>query len=431
MEMVGKRLEVTDPEHPMTWPYICECLRRPTVERNDVAEEIEDKFEITADITSSVAEDTVIDDRRGKQLEVEGAIEFGRRSSEKSMKGDLVLTTQDLLQTYRDPLERKRLLGAGEEVESTLSKRPKNDATIQGESLVEITNKSMKFSNFGIKISVLENSLPEGIDTCVLHISFELSTDFEIPANSELVSSIYRVKCEPKVQFKKPLTLEIQHCASLNSDHQQRLVFARATDQNKKFEILEGGHFPISERHGSIQLTRFSRLGVLLRKVFGLPTEKMYSALLFRKNSPYHTIDVKCVVCQDLATHVKVIREELEKDRFTKEMDLDQIQFENAVDMELHSENSELWTVTRVKPTLSRDQIEGYSRVVNSNRQLGVIPAIHYRFNLKEIVVSESVNFLLMNTDVDEESHHLTLRICCNAVTPLATPHTTTQSGSR
>ncbi len=50
---------------------------------------------------------------------------------------------------------------------------------------------------------------------------------------------------------------------------------------------------------------------------------------------------------------LQVIREELEKDRFTKEADLDQIQFENTVDMELHSENSELWTVTRVKPTVS------------------------------------------------------------------------------
>ena len=48
MEMVAKRFEVTDPEHPMTWPYICECLRRPTVERNDVAEEIEDKYVRTA-----------------------------------------------------------------------------------------------------------------------------------------------------------------------------------------------------------------------------------------------------------------------------------------------------------------------------------------------------------------------------------------------
>ncbi len=48
MEMVSKRLEVTDPEHPMTWPYICECLRSPTVERNDVAEEIEDNYVRTA-----------------------------------------------------------------------------------------------------------------------------------------------------------------------------------------------------------------------------------------------------------------------------------------------------------------------------------------------------------------------------------------------
>ncbi|XP_064402664.1 uncharacterized protein LOC135348400 isoform X9 [Halichondria panicea] len=310
-----------------------------------------------------------------------------------------------------------------------------------GESVVEITNKSKKFSNFGIKISVPENSLPEGIGTCVLHISFELSTDLETPANFELLSSIYRVKCEPKVQFKKPLTLEIQHCASLSSDHQQKLVFARATDQSKKFEILEGGHFPIGERYGSIQLTRFSRLGVFIRKLLGFPTEKMYSALLFRKNLPCHTIDVKCVICRDLATHVQVIREELEeKDRFTKEMDLGQIRFENAVEMELHSENPELWTVDRVLSTLSRDQIEGYSRVLNSNRRLGVVPAIHYRFNLKEMFFSESVNFLLTKTDLDEENHHLTLHICLprilgrsdsttQRVTPLATPHTTTQSG--
>ena len=46
MEMVGKRLEVTNPEHPMTWPYICECLRNPTVKLNDVASEIEGKVPI-------------------------------------------------------------------------------------------------------------------------------------------------------------------------------------------------------------------------------------------------------------------------------------------------------------------------------------------------------------------------------------------------
>ena len=49
--IVAKRLEVTDP--PMTWPYICECLRRPTVERKDVAEEIEDKYVRTCSNCSS------------------------------------------------------------------------------------------------------------------------------------------------------------------------------------------------------------------------------------------------------------------------------------------------------------------------------------------------------------------------------------------
>ncbi len=40
-KMVSKRLEITDPKHPVTWPYICECLRNRLVERNDVANEIE------------------------------------------------------------------------------------------------------------------------------------------------------------------------------------------------------------------------------------------------------------------------------------------------------------------------------------------------------------------------------------------------------
>ena len=46
-KMVGGRLEINNQEHPVTWPYICECLRNCTVERNDVANEIEGKIPIT------------------------------------------------------------------------------------------------------------------------------------------------------------------------------------------------------------------------------------------------------------------------------------------------------------------------------------------------------------------------------------------------
>ncbi len=43
-EVVGKRLESTHAKHPVTWPYICECLR--SLKRDDVANEIEGKVPI-------------------------------------------------------------------------------------------------------------------------------------------------------------------------------------------------------------------------------------------------------------------------------------------------------------------------------------------------------------------------------------------------
>ena len=46
-------------------------------------------------------------------------------------------------------------------------------------------------------------------------------------------------------------------------------------------------------------------------------------------------------------------------------MDLDQIQFENAVEMELHSENTELWTVTRVTSTVSYSLLHNYNNYIN------------------------------------------------------------------
>ncbi len=39
--MIAMRLQVADSKHPVTWPYICECLRRPIVKRYVVADNIE------------------------------------------------------------------------------------------------------------------------------------------------------------------------------------------------------------------------------------------------------------------------------------------------------------------------------------------------------------------------------------------------------
>ncbi len=41
-EMISKRLEVAGSENPVTWPYICECLRSRSVERRDIATQLVD-----------------------------------------------------------------------------------------------------------------------------------------------------------------------------------------------------------------------------------------------------------------------------------------------------------------------------------------------------------------------------------------------------
>ncbi len=39
--MMAMRLQVADSKDPVTWPYICECLRHRLVMRFDVADNIE------------------------------------------------------------------------------------------------------------------------------------------------------------------------------------------------------------------------------------------------------------------------------------------------------------------------------------------------------------------------------------------------------
>ncbi len=42
MEMISKRLELAGSENPVTWPYICECLKSPNVRREDIATQLVD-----------------------------------------------------------------------------------------------------------------------------------------------------------------------------------------------------------------------------------------------------------------------------------------------------------------------------------------------------------------------------------------------------
>ncbi len=168
-----------------------------------------------------------------------------------------------------------------------------------------VTNESGQFNYFGIKIAFPESSLPDGIDKCVLRISFNSSADLEIPPDCELTSAIYHVECQPNVTFKKAFTLELQHCVNVESDNCNRLVIAKATRKSQKFEVLNEGTFPVGSFYGSIQLFSFSWFSVLWSCFGNWRANRMYCALLFcRKN--INKIDIKCVLCWNLHTHVQV-----------------------------------------------------------------------------------------------------------------------------
>ncbi len=167
------------------------------------------------------------------------------------------------------------------------------------DAVMHINNQPKEFSHCGLSISISPNSLPDGIHKCVLRISFKLSTDVVAPPDCELISAIYHLKCEPEVKFKKALTFKIQHCASLDGDSPQVLVFAKASGQTPKFELLDG---PVRSCYGSIQLALFGR-----SKSEEIP--KYYCAFLFCKKVNKKSIiqvDIKCVFCCDLILHLKV-----------------------------------------------------------------------------------------------------------------------------
>ncbi len=168
-----------------------------------------------------------------------------------------------------------------------------------------VTNESGQFNYLGIKIAFPENSLPDGIDKCVLRISFDSSADLETPPDYELISAIYHVECEPNVTFKKAFTLELQHCVNVESDNYNSLVIAKATRKSRKFEVLNKGKFPVGSFYGSIQLFSFSWFSVLQSFIGNRRANRKYCALLFcRKN--INKTDIKCVFCWNLHTHVQV-----------------------------------------------------------------------------------------------------------------------------
>ncbi len=89
---------------------------------------------------------------------------------------------------------------------------------------------------------------------------------FEIPVGTFPVSFVYYV--EPSGPFRKPVSLEIEHCCSHGLDKLE-FAFAESSSKNPpyKFVRLDTGNFPMHSSCGQLEVSHFSLYTVLRRVV--------------------------------------------------------------------------------------------------------------------------------------------------------------------
>ena len=171
-------------------------------------------------------------------------------------------------------------------------------------SIVGSSAQTFEWKRCGLKLHVPEGALPEE-EGCRIEIKACMSGQFEFPVDSELVSYIYWLSCPRK--FLKPVTLEIQHCASIQDVSQYsslQFVIAKCSQPELpyKFRALDRGAFSPHSSFGSIEISQFSLVGLISSR---LRRRRYYSALYSsRIGAKRWQVDI--VVTWNLPAHLKV-----------------------------------------------------------------------------------------------------------------------------
>ena len=126
----------------------------------------------------------------------------------------------------------------------------------------------LEFEGYGFKLHVPEHSLPPEVSETQLNMQISLSGQFQLPPNCELISAVYWVSSPH--EFMKPVTVEIQHCAALSSGKQcSQLTFVHTKCTQKElpyiFKEKVGGVFSPNSSYGSLSLSHFSGIGIVIR----------------------------------------------------------------------------------------------------------------------------------------------------------------------
>ena len=135
--------------------------------------------------------------------------------------------------------------------------------------VIDSHSQTFEWQRYGLKLHIPEGTVPAEHTECRVHIKAGFTGQFNIPDDLQLVSCVYWLSCPQK--FVKPVTLEIEHCASLQDSSQSstvQFIVAKCSQAELpyQFRVLDKGTFLPKSYYGSIQVSQFSFFGIGILK---------------------------------------------------------------------------------------------------------------------------------------------------------------------
>ena len=153
------------------------------------------------------------------------------------------------------------------------------------QKVVLVTNEEQHilWEEYGLRLHIPSNSLPDDCSQFELKIDVGLPAQFELPANDgTIVSAVYSFSHDlGDKQLRQPVTLEMQHCATTSAVLND-LSIIRANQHSNEFKTIPGGDFISDKSYGAIKLHYFSRFSAFMRRLSSLFTH--YLAMSYYTN---------------------------------------------------------------------------------------------------------------------------------------------------
>ena len=102
-------------------------------------------------------------------------------------------------------------------------------------------------------------------DNCEITILALAGGNFRLPKGTELVSAVYSISFEKKIN--QPAGIHMEHCVALKTQWQTKQLHFVATgkghSEKKVFNFIEGGQFEIGSKYGYIEQIHFCETGTV------------------------------------------------------------------------------------------------------------------------------------------------------------------------